>query len=71
MRPSRTSRSYACWALEAPVSSASSTTNWRSQARSNAPRMMAEYTGFRSDGTSSPNAPVDESLSPRAIALGR
>ena len=53
------------------MSSASSTTKSRSQARSNAPRMIAEYTGFRSDGTSSPSAPADASLRPRAIALGR
>ncbi len=33
--------------------------------------MMVEYTGFRSDGTSNPSAPVLEVLSPRAMALGR
>ncbi len=71
MRPSATSDSYACWALVPPVSSASSTTKPLAQAWSKAPRMMVEYTGFRSDGTSNPSAPVLEVLSPRAIALGR
>ena len=42
MRPSPTSDSYACWARLPPVSSARSTTRPPSQARSNAPRMIAE-----------------------------
>src|SRR5438093_1950592 len=71
IRRSSTSRAYASAAPSpSPLSSARTSTKARAQARSNAPRMIGELTGLRSDGTRSPRVPVVASFSPRAIAFG-